>query len=64
LFISLVNSPVLHFAFIVAHFAVRFEILKELQAFAFLLANRQRMIARGQGVNRIWILFSCKQEIE
>jgi len=33
--------------FIVANFAVRFEILKELQAFAFLLTNRQRMIASG-----------------
>lgn len=50
-------SPVLHFALVVAHLAVRLEVLEELQAFAFLLAHGQRMIAGGQRVNRIRILF-------
>lgn len=52
-------SPVLHFALVVAHLAVRLEIFEELQAFAFLLAHGQRMIAGGQRVYRIWILFGC-----
>lgn len=37
--------PVFHFALVVAHFAMRFKVLEELQAFAFLLADGKRMVA-------------------